>query len=131
MESLLGNNIRKPDISFYENGRIDITSRLAKELGLEDGDVIDILHSGKEYYLYIRLKNASSIGKYSAQCTPTKNKSNHFRCYCKQLANMILCECGNAQLARLHAGETIEISNVGNAISIITHNNISNNDKRY
>ena len=39
MASLLGNT-RRPDISFYKNGRIDIASRVVRMLDIQEGDWI-------------------------------------------------------------------------------------------
>ena len=41
MESLLGNT-RKHDLSFFRDGHIDITARVAKCINIEEGDIIDI-----------------------------------------------------------------------------------------
>ena len=41
-QSILGNT-RRSDISFSPNGKIDISSRIVKALGMEKGDVIDMM----------------------------------------------------------------------------------------
>ena len=42
MKSILGNT-RKADITFHDNGRINISARVSKLLELSHGDVIDIM----------------------------------------------------------------------------------------
>ena len=53
VEKFLGEKTRRPDITFYRNGRIDITASVAERLSLRAGDVIDIARGKEEYYLYV------------------------------------------------------------------------------
>lgn len=124
MESLLGNT-RRPDVSFYRDGRIDITSRVAKSLNLSAGDVIDVMKHGSEFYLYVRYRNFEILGKHEAQCHSTKRRSNHFRAHSIRLCAAILQECKSDQAALLPAGQTIELPCAGTAIALITCNNLS------
>lgn len=120
MESLLGNS-RKPDISFFRDGHIDITARVAKSLSLSDGDIIDILRDGREFYLYVKTRSSDVVGQHTGRCRPTRpNSYRNFRINCKKLADAILAECNETEVVRLAAGESIEIPNIGVVIPLIT-----------
>lgn len=111
MQSLLGNS-RKPDISFYRSGRIDITTKLSKRLGLEAGDVIDILFDGMEFYLYVRAKADTLMGKHEAQCHPTNpecRNCHNFRVYSKRICDRIIRIAGTGSEARIYAGGDVQI----------------------
>ena len=92
MESIVGNT-RRPDISVYRDGRIDITSRIAKILELSDGDVIDNAKEHDDYYLYVKHHGVNIKGSHNATVHPTKQKSHNFRTYSKNLANAVLKIC--------------------------------------
>lgn len=121
--SILGNT-RRADISFFSSGRIDITSRIVKALALRSGDVIDIMRSGKEFYLYIAHRSAELCGRHEAQCYPSKRGGRHFRGYSHRLCEAILKECGELHRANLAAGMVTEINGYV-AVCLITRNNIS------
>ena len=122
MESILGNS-RRPDVTFYSDGRIDITSRVAKMLQLEEGDAVDIgVHEG-EYYLYIRNRHSCIVGKHEAQCFASKKNSFNYRTYSKKLCSAIL-RAINAPMGRIPAGEAIEIPHVGTAVPLIIRLNL-------
>ena len=125
MQSLLGNT-RKPDVSFYRSGRIDITSNVAKILHLQSGDVIDVAKNEKDFFLYIKHKAKDIIGKHEAQCFGTnKGKECHnFRCYSARLCYAILTECHANECARLPIGEAGEF-NGQPIVPIITRNNLT------
>lgn len=124
MTSILGNT-RRPDIKFFSDGKIEITSTVAKQLSLQKGDVIDVVVHKGEYYLVVRAKGDRLIGRHQAQCFPTnKNKvCRNFRAYSKQLCSAILDLTGTAE-ARLPIGEAITIEPYGNAVPLITRNNL-------
>lgn len=124
MESLLGNT-RRPDVSFYRDGRIDITSRVAKSLDLSNGDVIDVIKHESEFYLYVRYRNFEILGKHEAQCHSTKRRSNHFRAHSIRLCAAILRECRNDNAALLPIGQMVDLPSVGAAVALITCNNLS------
>lgn len=110
MQSLLGNS-RKPDITFYRFGRIDITSRLSKRLGIEAGDVIDILYDGMEFYVYVKEKGRALVGKHEGQCWPTSPRCtrycHNFRAYSRRLCERIISVAGTGSKARILAGGEI------------------------
>jgi hypothetical protein len=126
MGSIIGNS-RRPDVTFYINGRIDITSRIAKQLCLTEGDVIDIDKRNGEYLLYVRYRSDCAIGRHEARCKASKNNSNNFRAYSKQLTDAILNACG-AEKAQLASGAVVELEDIGIAVPLVTRNNLY--DKR-
>lgn len=124
METILGNT-RKPDVTFYKNGRIDLTSRIAKMLNLDNGDVVDIALCNGEYMLYVRLRNAQAVGNHEARCYASKRNSHNFRAYSKKLCDAILAVC-KANKAQLASGVAVEVDSLGVAIPLITRNNLYN-----
>lgn len=126
MGSILGNS-RRPDVTFYKSGRIDITSRVAKLLNLSQGDVIDIDVINGEYLLYIRYRSNEAVGRHEARCIASKSNSNNFRAYSKKLTKAILTVC-EAEKAQLASGAAMEFERLGIAVPLITRNNLY--DKR-
>lgn len=124
MAGILGNT-RRPDVTFYRNGRIDITSRVAKLLDLRNGDVVDIDRMCGEWRLFIRHRNDNIIGAHEARCYPSKKNSRNYRAYSKRLCDAILTEVGAAKIVRLAAGECVNFSFYSKAIPLITCNPIS------
>ena len=125
MKSLL-TKTRLPDISFYKSGRIDITSRLAKVLGLKGGDLIDVSVEGREIYLHKRSEEVK-YGNHAAQCRSTHKHvrtCNNLRVYHKQLANIILSYAGVTDAAKLPVGEPVTINGCY-AVPIIYKNNLN------
>ncbi len=126
LHSLLGNT-RRADISFHSSGKIDITSRIVKALGIESGDVIDIMAGNGEYYLYVASHASEACGRHEARCYPTKSGSRYFRSYCRRLCSAILKEIGVVTQASFPAGDVLEV-NGRKVIPIVTRNNIARND---
>ena len=122
MISLLPNS-RRPDVSFYQNGRIDITSRIAKMLHLKAGDVIDVAAEGGEYYLYVRLLSSECAGRHEAMVYQTK-KGNNFRAHSVRLCRSMFRIVG-ANPARLPAGSPVIFGHNGVGIPLITLNPIN------
>lgn len=121
--SLLGNNSRRPDISFHANGTIDITARVAKMLNLADGDVIDVVLDDGEYYLYVRWRGKFINGNYEAQVHPTKKGSHNFRAHSVKLCRNVLRYSGVTNtLARLPVGKYQVWNEHPSAILIIQNN---------
>lgn len=124
MKSLL-DETRLPDISFYSSGRIDITSRLAKVLGLQCGDAIDISMEGSELYLHKRISSKLMFGKHAATCRATHKHvrtCNNLRVYYKPLADKILQLAGAAVCAKLPVGEPVCVCGVAAVPIIYKHN---------
>lgn len=129
MESLLGNT-RCPDVSFFRNGRIDITSRVARSLGIKDGDVIDIARYDRELYLYVKWRRDDVVGKHTAQCHATKRyrRCTNLRAFSVKLCKTILEIVGAEDVAKLAAGDAIEMQGVGVAVPLITRINLHTNE---
>ena len=124
MKSLIGNT-KLPDISFYASGRIDITSRVAKMLKLQKGDVIDISKDGGEYYLHKKYQDGKPIGRHAASCNVThsyKRSCNNLRVYYKPLTDVILTLVGVDDVARLPVGEPVNIEGCLAVPIIYKHN---------
>ncbi|MCQ2166391.1 MAG: hypothetical protein MJY49_03030 [Bacteroidales bacterium] len=123
MESLLGHNTRRPDITFYRSGRIDITARIANIIGLRDGDVIDIGREDGEYYLYRLHKAGQTIGRHEAQCMSTHkgrlHPSRNLRAFSKRLTDCILSMTTKGDTARVWCGGTTKFDNGETAVIII------------
>lgn len=81
---------RRPDITFHETGRIDITANLSRTLSLEENDVIDVVYDdvAREFYIYVRHRASSIVGRHEAQCRVTNRrarKTNNFRAHSKTI----------------------------------------------
>ena len=124
MNSVLKDYLRKPDITFHANGRIDITAKVALGLGLSAGDTIDISDAGGEQYLFIRHKSTSnSYSRYEAICSPTnrgKKRCNNFRCYSRKLSEFILLITKQNQVAKLNVGQPMRVAGMGLCLPILT-----------
>lgn len=125
MTSIL-DNTRRPDVSFYRGGRIDITARVAKILKLRKGDVIDVAYDGWEYMLYVRSRGTVTVGRHEAKCFPTnrgKLRANNFRAHSAKLCRAILNASMAADAARLPAGQPVMSRKLGGmAVPLITRN---------
>ena len=124
MTSLLEDS-RRPDITFHNDGRIDITARLVRKLGIGKGDVIDVKTDGIEYFLYVRHRAADLSGTHEAQCYPTNSgKSHNFRCYSARLCKALIGKvAASAKQLKLQAGSAIELPVICKpAVPLITRN---------
>ncbi len=117
-------NTRKPDLTFHSSGLIDITARVVKALALHPGDVIDIAHDDREYYLYVKHRNA--LGRHEAQCRATNRglTCNNLRAHSRNLCRLVLGINGNSTAARLPVGTPTDIPPLGTALPIIIKHNI-------
>lgn len=107
MIKLLEHN-RRPDISFSRKGTIRITARVARVLGLRPGDAINIAVSNGEYYLHA-VHVTNDIGRFEAQCWPTKKGSGNYCASCVRLCRSLLDSVGvKADRAAFMVGEKIE-----------------------
>lgn len=99
MENLI-DNTRRPDVSFYSSGRIDITAKVAKTLGLSDGDVINVATDGYEYLLYVQTKGENVVGAHTAQVHATnKGKTHNFRTHSRALCDAVFKAVDGASAA--------------------------------
>lgn len=127
MESVIGNT-RKVDITFFSNGKIDISSRISKALALQKGDVLDILNGNGELYLYVRM-HAPTVGRYEAMCFPTHENSWHFRAWSKNLCQYMIKRSGSSlNKIQICAGDLVTLPGNFKAFPLIYKNVL--NDKR-
>lgn len=126
MKSLLGNT-RKNDITVYRNGRIDISAHVSLLLGLNKGDVIDLIDTGSEYFLYVKY-HAPTVGRHEAVCFPTNACGRHFRTYSKRLCNALIkaFDCDNNKMG-LVIGEPMALFHIDVALPIINRKNDTGN----
>jgi len=125
MENLLPNS-RRPDVSFHQSGRIDITAHVAKLLHLQQGDVIGVMLSGGEYMLYVRLRDNERVGRHEGQVFPTnrgKRHTNNFRAYSRRMCQAMIHAAGVSGTARLPVGTPLSINDT-TAIPIIYKYNL-------
>ena len=122
MKSILGIT-RKPDVTFYKNGRIDISSRVVKCLKIGKGDVIDIATHEGEFYLFIKHKAKDLRGTHEAHCYRSSKYGFNFRAYSKKLCLAMLREC-QTEKAKIPVGEAIDLPEIGIAVPLITRLNI-------
>ncbi len=118
-------NTRRPDVSFYSNGRVDITARVAKELRIETGDVINISTDGYEYLLYVKMKADNVRGAHEAVCYPTSRRNTHnFRAHSIRLARAVIDIVGvHLGEARLPVGKSYFSKELGSiVVPLITRN---------
>lgn len=128
MCSVLGNS-RLPDIYFRADGRIDITADVVAELGITDGDVVDIWQEGDEQLLYILHRSGTVAGRHTAVCRSTKKNHKFMRVWCIKLCNHIRSVCDDADEAHLYVGEPVQHPRIGKAVPLITRNNLYTNHK--
>jgi hypothetical protein len=119
MKSLLGNT-RRPEISFFTSGRIDISASIAKHLCLKSGDVIDILYDEKsgECYLYVKVRQPN--GHHTGSVYRTNLHGNNYRTFTKKLTTAILQLCNTNNTARLAVGTPIINEQYGTMLPLIT-----------
>lgn len=123
MISLLAST-RRPDITFYHSGRIDISSYVSKQLDILPGDVIDVIAHQGEYYLYVRIRRA--FGRHEGICFSSNNRvknSRSLRAHSVRLCRALLCITGSRDRASLPCGVPCE-QPFGKAIPIITRNKL-------
>lgn len=121
-------NNRKPDVSFYKNGRIDICAKVAKQLNLEQGDIISLAQDGGEIFLFIANKSSdANSARCTGQCFPSRKGSRNFRAQSTRLCKIMLEICNSTSAARLPAGDPLSIPNLGTAIPLITRYNLALN----
>lgn len=119
MQSILGTT-RKADITFHRGGRINISSNISKQLGLNNGDVIDIMVDRGEYYLYVKHR-APLSGRHEGMVMKSNRYGMHYVAssikICKYMLN--LCQCKD-DILKLPVGEAVDIETCGTALPIIT-----------
>lgn len=121
MENIL--NSRKWDISFYQNGKIDITAWVTKKLGIRAGDAINVCadKSTGEHYFYVQSRKETIVGRRKAVCWRAK-RGNYLRSCSTELSRYMRRICKSSGDIHLQCGEMISLPVIGNAITLITKN---------
>ena len=128
MKHLL-DNTRRHDITFNADGRIEISARVSKALGLHPGDVIDVAidELGRECYLYIKHRAETLSGRHKAQCHVTNSRIKHcnsLRAHSVEICRQVLDMRGfSDSQARLPVGDPIYIDGLNTALPIIIRYN--------
>lgn len=110
MKSILPNS-RKHDISFHASGRIDISAHLARKLSLAPGDVIDIVEERGEWYLYVKLRAGSYVGRHNGKVWATANGRGTFRACSKPITKAVLAAASASVELRCPCGTEVERDN--------------------
>lgn len=118
MQSILGNT-RKADITFHRGGRINISARVSKSLGLAHGDVVDIMEGTGETYLYVKHR-APVVGKHEGMVFRSNKNGHHCVASSIKLSRYILQRCGIGDKVRLCCGNPVTLAHYGTALPIIT-----------
>lgn len=112
-------SVRRHDIVFHRSGRIDISSNIVRQLNISPGDVINLMESDSEVWLYVCVSTQNKGGRYEAQCSPTKPGSRNFRAWSKRLCSRFVPENSKIKAVRFASGETQTINGF-KSINIIT-----------
>lgn len=103
---------RRPDIIIHRNGRISLSARIVRILTLAPGDTvsIDTDTDKDEYYLSLRARAESLLGRHHARCYPANRRGSHYRLSSVNLARALLDACHtDAPRISLICGEPITI----------------------
>lgn len=98
------NNV-KPDIRFSDKGIIEISSKIATILGLENGDIAGFKQSDEELYIYLFSK--ASNRNYKGRCIQAKKTGKFMRIYWKDLCNKIIELDGKSKDAAYRVGDPV------------------------
>lgn len=102
---------RRHDVAFYVNGRIDISARIARRLSLAPGDVIDIAAIDGEWYLYVKLRAGSYVGRYVGTVWSCAKGKGTFRTCSTAITRAVLHAAGATGRLRCPCGNEIEHNN--------------------
>ena len=114
---------RMGDITFHQNGRIDITAHVVQSLTLEPGDVVNIVEKGtscKEYYLYVAKRKGQLMGRHACTCHRVKDRGNYLRVFSKMLATFMMDICHAEGKVSLRVGKMEKVEGIGPAMPLIT-----------
>ena len=125
---------RKCDIYFRANGAIDIMAGLVRRLGIEAGDVLNVVMIEREMYLYAAYK-ASENRKHQSQrgnvVYQSKTGFSHCRCHLQQTVRCVTSFTKSKE-TWLYAEETKDLSPYGIprvGVTLIYKNNQYNGNK--
>lgn len=112
---------RRPDITFYRNGIIRITARVARILSLRPGDSINVAVVDGEYLLHA-VHRDNSIGRHEAQCYRSKRGGENYCAnsvrLCRSMFDVVGCRGDRVSFM---VGEKTECEGVA-CVPIITLN---------
>lgn len=112
---------RRPDITFYKNGRIIISSRVARKLNMAPGSAINILEDDGEYLLFA-LDKPMSNSRLAAQCMPVKKGGKTLYAHSVDLARNILNAARvSSPKASFMTGQLINIAGAPHIYIITSH----------
>jgi hypothetical protein len=113
---------KKADLTFFYNGKINITAHVSHSLGLNAGDAVNIAkveNGWTEYYLYIERRANEMRGQYEGVCAVTHGDGHNLRVFNCRLSRYILALCGTTEPVSLSIGEPEEVEGLGLAVPII------------
>ena len=93
-------------------------------LNIEDGDVVDIGHQDREYYLFVRHRKENTLGRHEGKCFASKKGGRNLRIYSRRICDAIFAECHAQQKVQLAIGEPVEIAHIGIVVPLITRHNL-------
>lgn len=122
MESVMG-NCRKADVTFHRNGRIVISAMVTAMLGIEEGDVIDIIREkhgrdGDEYYLNVRLRQPK-VGQYCGKVWKTNRRGRNLRTNAKILTDCVLSAFPGEEKIGICVGKPMSLEGYGTCLPLI------------
>ncbi len=129
IDVVVGANSRKIDITLSRNGRISLSSNVAKMLSLSANAVVDVAidTEGGEYYLFRRLSADEAVGRHEGMCYSTNRKSPNIRSlriYSKAITDTIFSAVDppkGTNILRLWCGDPIALDGIASvALPIIT-----------
>lgn len=83
---------RRPDITFCRDGRILISARLARTLGIMEGSSINVAFEDQECYVFARHHRPGE--SHIARCWPSKHKGGTYCASSVLLSRAMLDHCG-------------------------------------
>lgn len=107
MEKLISTT-RRPDITFYASGMINITTRVANILCLTSESCVNIAKEKGEYLLFAEHYDGM-IGSHAARCYPVNAGGRYFRANSITLCSAMLEACGVSGKAPLMCGDPVTI----------------------
>lgn len=129
---LLSDRRKKCDIYFRANGRIDISSHIAKALGLCRGDMLNLTMVEGELYLYVSHKALDTDTRQRPNAVhPSKGNFHHYRCQYKEMVQCV-SQYTKSDESWLYAGRLKDLSSYGIpniGITLIYKNNRYNGNK--
>jgi hypothetical protein len=115
MKALITAASRRPDITIYRSGRIDISAHVADKLDIHQEDVIDIAADDDgEIYLYVSHR-APLYGRFRGRCVRTNRCGRHMRAHSEPICDELFRQMhlpASVLVARIASGELRTINNV-------------------